>query len=138
MQRYTQCTNMLAQLGNTMSICEIHHVQLAMPKGQEKAAIAFYQGVLGLRQMPKPPILAARGGVWFEEGTVRVHLGVETDFLPARKAHPAFGVAGVVRFLEHLEATGIEVTRDDKLPGFTRGYVEDPFGNRIELLEQIV
>jgi len=116
-------------------ICALHHVQLAMPKAGEQAARAFYHGLLGLGEVPKPPNLAVRGGVWFELGPVRVHLGVETDFRPAKKAHPAFEVNGVVALLEHLEAAGVPVVRDDNLPGFTRGYVEDPFGNRIELLE---
>lgn len=120
-----------------MEICEIHHVQLAMPKGQEAAAIAFYQGLLWLPQVPKPPILAARGGVWFERGNVRVHLGVEDEFVAARKAHPAFRVKGVAKLLAKLKAAGVYVREDDALPGFVRGYVGDPFGNRIELLEPI-
>lgn len=119
-----------------MSIIGLHHIQLAMPKGEEAAAIAFYQGLLGLTEVVKPPILAARGGVWFERGTVRVHLGVEDGFQPARKAHPAFEVHGVNEMLAHLETAGVTVTRDQDLPGFVRGYVEDPFGNRIELLER--
>lgn len=118
-----------------MSIDALHHVQLAMPKGQETAAIGFYQGLLGFAEVAKPPILAARGGVWFERGQVRIHLGVEDGFQPAKKAHPAFEVSGVVALLDHLEAAGVAVTRDQNLPGFVRGYVEDPFGNRIELLE---
>ena len=118
-----------------MSITALHHVQLAMPKGGEDAARAFYGGLLGLSEAPKPPILAARGGVWFEKGDVRVHLGVEQDFRPARKAHPAFQVQDVADLLAYLAAKGVPVTHDDNLPGFIRGYVNDPFGNRIELLE---
>lgn len=118
-----------------MNIRALHHVQLAMPKGQETAAVAFYQGLLGFSEVTKPPILAARGGAWFERGQVRVHLGVEDGFRPARKAHPAFEVSDVAAMLDHLEAAGVTVTRDQNLPGFERGYVEDPFGNRIELLE---
>lgn len=120
-----------------MNISAIHHVQLALPEGQEHLALAFYQGLLGLKQVSKPPILAARGGIWFASGSVRVHLGVEADFRPARKAHPAFLVSDVVELLAHLEASGVPVVRDDNLPGFVRGYVEDPFGNRIELLGPI-
>lgn len=119
-----------------MKIYGLHHIQLAMPKGEEAAAVAFYQGLLGLTEVAKPPILAARGGVWFVRGTVRVHLGVEDDFQPARKAHPALEVCGVTEMLAHLETAGVTVKRDQDLPGFTRGYVEDPFGNRIELLER--
>ena len=118
-----------------MPITTLHHVQLAMPKGGEDAARAFYGGLLGLSEAPKPPILAARGGVWFEKGEVRVHLGVEQDFRPARKAHPAFQVQDVTDLLAHLATKGVSVTHDDNLPGFIRGYVNDPFGNRIELLE---
>lgn len=121
-----------------MKISTLHHVQLAMPKGGEQVARAFYQGLLGLEEVPKPPILAARGGVWFGRGAVRVHLGVEDDFRPARKAHPAFEVDGVVDLLAHLEAEGVEVVRDANLPGYVRGYVQDPFGNRIELLEPTI
>jgi len=118
-----------------MQIRALHHVQLAMPRGQEKAARNFYQGMLGLSEVAKPSILAARGGVWFARGQVRVHLGVEDGFQPARKAHPAFEVSHVLALLDHLEAAGVPVTRDQNLPGFERGYIEDPFGNRIELLE---
>lgn len=120
-----------------MDIRALHHVQLAMPKGREDAARTFYQELLGLVEVAKPPILAARGGVWFQRGSVRVHLGVEAHFQPAQKAHPAFEVAGVVELLAHLEAAGVRVLRDDNLPGFVRGYVQDPFGNRIELLEPL-
>ena len=118
-----------------MSLTALHHVQLAMPKGGEDAARAFYGGLLGLSEAAKPPILAARGGVWFENGDVRVHLGVERDFRPARKAHPAFQVQDVAHLLANLAAKGVSVTHDDNLPGFIRGYVNDPFGNRIEFLE---
>jgi len=118
-----------------MNIRALHHVQLAMPKGEEAAAISFYQDLLGFTEGSKPPILAARGGVWFERGQVRVHLGVEDGFRPDRKAHPAFEVNGVAAMLDHLEVAGVPVTRDQNLSGYERGYVEDPFGNRIELLE---
>ena len=118
-----------------MPITALHHVQLAMPKGGEDAARAFYGGLLGLSEVPKPPILAARGGVWFEKGDVRVHLGVDQDFRPARKAHPAFQVRDVTDLLARLAAKGVSVSHDNNLPGFIRGYVNDPFGNRIELLQ---
>ncbi len=118
-----------------MPITALHHVQLAMPKGGEDAARAFYGGLLGLSEVPKPPILAARGGVWFEKGEVRVHLGIDQDFRPARKAHLAFQVRDVTDLLVHLVAKGVSVSHDNNLPGFIRGYVNDPFGNRIELLQ---
>lgn len=122
-------------MSKTPKIHSLHHVQLAMPIGQEDAARAFYQTLLGLHEVAKPPILAARGGVWFQGGSVQVHLGGEADFQPAKKAHLAFQVEGVEAFPTVLEAAGVRVLRDDNLPGYIRGYVEDPFGNRIELLE---
>ena len=118
-----------------MKIHTLHHIQLAIPKGGEDAARGFYQGLLGLPEVAKPPILAAKGGVWFQSGAVRVHLGVEDEFRAAKKAHPAFQVDGLAKLFAHLEAAGVAVTRDDNLPGFARGYVDDPFGNRIELLQ---
>ena len=110
----------------------IDHVQLAMPAGGEDLARSFYVGVLGLAEVPKPPVLAARGGCWFEAGAVRVHLGVEAPFQPARKAHPAF----LVRQLEDLVAAhGLSVRWSDEIPGTVRCHLDDPFGNRIELIE---
>ena len=120
-----------------MEIQNLHHVQLAMPKGKEAVAREFYQDLLGLPEVEKPPILAARGGIWFQRGQVRVHLGVEADFCPAQKAHPAFEVAGLEQLFIKLEAAGVAVTRDENLPGFKRGYVADPFGNRIELMQTV-
>jgi catechol 2,3-dioxygenase-like lactoylglutathione lyase family enzyme len=117
-----------------MSIIAIDHVQLAMPPHQEESARAFYVGVLGLQETPKPPALAARGGVWFESGSVKVHLGVEQDFRPARKAHPAFLVEDLDALLGRCEAAGHAVTGDEPLPGYRRVHVADPFGNRIELM----
>lgn len=135
MQWYTFKQGSIDFMTEIPALQALHHVQLAMPIGQEDAARAFYQGMLGLDEVAKPPILAARGGVWFQRGAVRVHLGVEVDFHPAKKAHPAFLVTGVTELLTHLEAAGVRVLRDNNLPGFIRGYIEDPFGNRIELLE---
>ena len=106
-----------------------------MPQGQEDAARAFYTGVLGLAEVPKPPNLAKRGGVWFESGSLRLHLGVEKEFLPAKKAHPALLVQNLPALKEHLTAVGINVVIDEPLEGYDRIYVADPFGNRIELLE---
>lgn len=76
-----------------MHLTHLHHVQLAMPKGGEGQARAFYEGLLGLTKAPKPPELENRGGVWFEHGDIRVHMGVEDGFQPAKKAHPAFQVS---------------------------------------------
>jgi catechol 2,3-dioxygenase-like lactoylglutathione lyase family enzyme len=113
----------------------VDHVQLAMPAGEEDRAREFYAGVLGLGEVPKPSNLANRGGVWFEGGSVRVHLGVEADFRPAKKAHPAFLIQNLDALIRHLERAGIAVMSDEPLTGFSRVYVSDPFGNRIEFLE---
>lgn len=116
-------------------ILDMHHVQLAMPQGQEPAARAFYGDVLGLAEVVKPDPLRARGGVWFEQGALRLHLGVETPFMPARKAHPAFRVASLPAMVERLDDRDVKWRMDIDLPGLRRVYVDDPFGNRIELLE---
>jgi catechol 2,3-dioxygenase-like lactoylglutathione lyase family enzyme len=110
----------------------IDHVQLAIPPGGEDAARAFYVGVLGLTEVPKPAALAVRGGAWFEAGAVRIHVGREDDFVPARRAHPALLVSGL---RELVSRTGLEARWDDDIPGVTRCHVTDPFGNRIELIE---
>lgn len=110
------------------------HVQLAMPRGAEEEARAFYGGVLGLTELPKPEPLAARGGVWFSCGALQLHLGVEPNFRPARKAHPALRVAGYATLLDALARIGAPVREDDALEGVTRAFTEDPFGNRIELV----
>lgn len=118
-----------------MKIERLDHVQLAMPAGQEDTARAFYSGVLGIPEVPKPPHLAVRGGAWFEGSGVKVHLGVDTDFRPARKAHPAFVVSGLREILTACRRDGYDVREDEPLPGYDRAYVYDPFGNRIEFLE---
>ena len=115
----------------------LDHVQLAMPAGQEAVAREFYSGILGLTEVSKPANLARRGGVWFEGGALRLHLGVEADFRPARKAHPALLVQHLEALTRHLERTGVAVVTDEPLEGYHRIYVSDPFGNRIELLEPI-
>lgn len=119
----------------TAFVVAIDHVQLAMPAGGEDAARAFYADLLGLREVPKPMPLAARGGCWFEVGTVRLHLGVEADFRPAKKAHPALVVTDLAALSARLEAGGHPMRRDDELAGVIRGFVDDPFGNRIELVQ---
>jgi catechol 2,3-dioxygenase-like lactoylglutathione lyase family enzyme len=118
-------------------ILAIHHVQLAMPRGGEADARAFYVDVLGFREVTKPPHLAARGGAWFTTGSVHLHLGVEDDFRPARKAHPALLVTSLSPLLERCTSAGYSITIDQPLPGYERAYVADPFGNRIELLEEL-
>ncbi len=118
-----------------MGIVGLDHVQLAMPKGEEESARAFYAGVLGLTEQPKPENLAKRGGVWFGDGDLKIHLGVEADFRPARKAHPAFRVENLAELRARCEAAGFATVDDEPLPGYDRFYVTDPFGNRIECLE---
>lgn len=118
-----------------MRVLAVDHVQLAMPAGEEERARSFYQGVLGIKEMPKPPHLAVRGGVWFEEGALKIHLGVEKEFRPAKKAHPALLVEGLGELVERCKAAGYEVVSDEPLEGYQRVYVSDPFGNRIELME---
>lgn len=117
-------------------VARLDHVQLAMPAGEEEAAEAFYCGLLGFEVLEKPPVLAARGGRWFgcDGGRVQVHLGVEEDFRPARKAHPALAVEGLDALAAALGAAGHAVRWDEDNPGVRRCYVEDPFGNRIELV----
>ncbi|MCX5037331.1 MULTISPECIES: VOC family protein [Streptomyces] len=117
-------------------ITRLDHVQLAAPPGAEERLRAFYAGVLGMTETPKPPALAARGGCWFEAGTVRLHLGVEASgFRPARKAHPGLRVTGIDAYATRLEAHGTSVTWDDDLPGHRRFHCADPVGNRLEFLE---
>jgi catechol 2,3-dioxygenase-like lactoylglutathione lyase family enzyme len=118
-----------------VAIEAIDHVQLAMPAGGEDAAIAFYEGVLGIDRVPKPTHLAARGGCWFESADLKVHLGVDPDFRPARKAHPALLVTDLDALVERLRAAGATLRDDEPLEGYQRIYVDDPFGNRIELME---
>ncbi|MET8487824.1 VOC family protein [Streptomyces tendae] len=116
-------------------ITGVDHVQLATPPGAEDALRAFYTGVLGMTEIPKPPALAARGGCWFQAGTAQLHLGVETGFRPARKAHPGLRVTGIDAYAARLEAHGTPVTWNDDLPGHRRFHCADPVGNRLELLE---
>lgn len=115
-------------------ILGLHHVQLAMPPGEESRATDFYEGLLGIPRVTKPNQLEARGGCWFESSSVRVHLGVEEGFRPANKAHPALLVEDLDGLRQKLEAAGVPVVDDHPLPGFDRFYASDPFGNRIELL----
>jgi catechol 2,3-dioxygenase-like lactoylglutathione lyase family enzyme len=112
------------------------HVQLAMPAGEEPAAVAFYDGLLGVPAVAKPQHLAARGGCWFERGELKIHLGVDPDFRPARKAHPALVVSGLGELVDRLRGAGVAVRDDEPLGGHDRVYVDDPFSNRIELMER--
>ncbi len=113
----------------------IDHVQLSIPPGGEDRARAFYGGLLGLREVPKPESLAGRGGAWFESGSLRLHLGAEPDMTPMKKAHPGLLVHGLAGLVARLQAAGVTVSFEPPLPGYDRAHILDPFGNRIELLE---
>jgi catechol 2,3-dioxygenase-like lactoylglutathione lyase family enzyme len=109
------------------------HVQVAMPRGREDAARAFYAGLLEMTEVPKPPALAVRGGCWFASGSAVLHLGVEEPFAPARKAHPALLAGDLDALAQALSAAGYECVRaDGEIPGIRRFHTRDPFGNRIE------
>lgn len=118
-----------------MTVVGLDHVQLAMPPGGEDAARAFYGGVLGLVEVAKPADLAARGGCWFEGGAARVHLGIDLDFRPAVKAHPALLVDDLAALTTRLAEAGVAVIPGRPLAGYVRGDIADPFGNRIELMQ---
>ena len=118
-----------------MSVRRIDHILIAMPAGGEDEARAFYVGVLGMNERIKPPVLAALGGCWFAIGALQVHLGVDRNFVPARKAHPAFIVDDLAGMIEKAVQGGYNVTADEPLAGCDRRHVDDPFGNRIELIE---
>lgn len=118
-----------------MTITSIDHIQLAMPHDGEQAARDFYEGLLGFHNVPKPPQLAVRGGCWFESGGVKVHLGVDSNFSPATKAHPGFVVDDLEAIVRVLESAGFPANEDQPLEGYERRYVSDPFGNRIELMQ---
>ncbi|HKY16759.1 MAG TPA: VOC family protein [Microthrixaceae bacterium] len=119
-----------------MKVYGLDHVQLAIPVGGEDTAAAFYEGLLGIPRVPKPEPLAARGGCWFVDGDVRIHLGVEDDFRPATKAHPALLVDDLAGLVGRLVAAGVTVRPGEPLDGYERAHVDDPFGNRLELMER--
>jgi catechol 2,3-dioxygenase-like lactoylglutathione lyase family enzyme len=117
-----------------MAILAFDHVQLAMPIGGEAKARAFYMAVLGFAEIPKPDGLLKLGGMWFSNGRVELHVGAEEDFRPARNAHPALIVDDLDGLLSAARAFGGEVREPLQVPGRRRGFVYDPFGNRIELI----
>jgi catechol 2,3-dioxygenase-like lactoylglutathione lyase family enzyme len=114
---------------------QFDHVQLACPKGGEDQARAFYQELLGFHELEKPENLKKRGGVWFSDGVIHIHIGVEEPFLPAKKAHPAFRVKNIESLKTYLDSKKAKYLVDDNLPGANRFYMHDPFGNRLEFLE---
>jgi len=114
----------------------IDHVQIAAPQGCETAAGEFYGEILGLVEIEKPGPLRVRGGCWFKCGSQQLHIGVESDFRPARKAHPAFAVRDLEELRARLVSRGFKIVDDDSLPGARRFYSEDPWGNRLEFVER--
>jgi catechol 2,3-dioxygenase-like lactoylglutathione lyase family enzyme len=116
-----------------MAFSGIDHVQVAAPAGCEEAARAFYGGLLGLVELPKPAELRARGGCWFRIGAQELHVGVEEPFTPARKAHPGLVTGDLASVVTRLRAAGVDVSEDAAIPGVARVHVADPFGNRLEL-----
>lgn len=115
----------------------IDHVQIAIPVGGEEKARPFYAGVLGLTEVPKPAPQNTRGGLWFEAGAVKVHLGAEQDFRANDKAHVAFLVDDVRVLVDEARVGGYRVRDDDPLEGYIRAFLYDPFGNRIEILQPV-
>ncbi|MGH8245356.1 MAG: VOC family protein [Gammaproteobacteria bacterium] len=121
-----------------MKILSVDHIQLAMPAGEEERARKFYADVLGMREIPKPPELAKHGGLWLQAGDVQLHLGIQADFHPARKAHPGFIIDDLEAFIARILESGHAVdSSQPALDGYKRAHVFDPFGNRIELMEKL-
>jgi catechol 2,3-dioxygenase-like lactoylglutathione lyase family enzyme len=119
-----------------MKITRLDHVQLAMPPGGEEEARDFYGRILHLRELEKPEPLRAKGGCWFAGDGVELHLGVQADFVPATKAHPGLRVADLAAAQAALSAAGILITADDSGVNVRRFYVNDPFGNRLEFMQE--
>ena len=113
----------------------LDHVQVLAPPGSEDEARVFFGQLLGLDELPKPPALAARGGVWFACGDQQLHVSVDSGFRPARRSHPAFRVGDIDAVRARLDGAGVELRDDDAIPGVRRFYADDPFGNRIEFTE---
>ena len=118
----------------TTSMLRLDHVQIAIPAGAEAACRGFYVGVLGMTELAKPPELAKRGGIWVKSGAVEIHLGVEAEFRPARKAHPGIVVADIDGLAARLQAAGHAPLWDDAIPGVRRFFTADPLGNRLEFI----
>jgi len=113
----------------------LDHVQIAIPRDGEGAARAFYCGILGFEEVPKPPELANRGGAWFRSGSATLHLGVDDAFKPAKKAHPAFRCVDYGELLKRLSDHAVVVIQDaNPFEGRPHCYIADPFGNRIEII----
>ncbi|MPQ26484.1 glyoxalase [Bacillus paralicheniformis] len=114
----------------------IDHVQIAAPKGSEDECREFFSKILGMKEIPKPENLKKRGGVWFQCGTHELHIGIQENFIPAIKAHPAFSISDINKLKQRLIENNIKIKEDEPLEGATRFYVNDPFGNRLEFLQR--
>jgi catechol 2,3-dioxygenase-like lactoylglutathione lyase family enzyme len=123
------------KIKNAPQLTEIDHVQIAAPIGCEKDARNFFGGLLGLDEIEKPEALQSRGGCWFKVGSRQLHIGVQKDFRPATKAHPAFAVRNIDEVFETLSGAGLACVWDDALGNVRRFYVDDPWGNRLEFTE---
>jgi catechol 2,3-dioxygenase-like lactoylglutathione lyase family enzyme len=132
-----QATRTDRAASDALAFCAIDHVQLAMPAGGEDLAEKFYSDILGFTLMEKPLHLRSRGGCWFAFDCVQVHLGVDPDFTPARKAHPAFLVSSLRALKRRLEEANVGIVLDTPLDGYDRCYASDPFGNRLEFMERV-
>ncbi len=117
-------------------IVGLDHIQLALPAGAESRMRAFYCDLLDMQDIPKPAPLAGRGGFWVRAGAVACHFGVDPDFRPATKAHPAFVVSDLDALAHRLSDAGHDVHWDQALPDVTRFFTNDPVGNRIEFIAQ--
>jgi catechol 2,3-dioxygenase-like lactoylglutathione lyase family enzyme len=120
--------------GKAAAMLRLDHVQIAIPAGAEAACREFYVGVLGMAELVKPPELAKRGGLWVRSGAVELHLGVEADFRPARKAHPGIVVADIDALAARLKAAGHAPAWDGTIPDVRRFFAADPLGNRLEFI----
>jgi len=114
----------------------LDHVQLAAPAGSEDKARQFFKDLLGMTEIPKPEKLKVRGGVWFQCGAQFLHIGIEAAFVPAKKAHPAFVVQNIQALIQRLKENHVPIRMDDEIPHLIRFFAEDPFGNRLEFMEE--
>ena len=119
-----------------MPILNIDHVQITIPVASEDRARGFYSRILGFTEIEKPPQMAERKSIWFIAGPVNLHLGIEPDFHPAKRAHPAFVVEGLDAILAACARAGLTAKPDTSFNGFRRVHIFDPFGNRLELMER--
>lgn len=119
-----------------MAIIGLDHIQIAIPAHAEDRARQFYGDLLGMHEVPKPDNLSGQG-CWFERGGVSLHIGVDPDFAPARKAHPAFLVDNLATLRERIEAAGYPCSDDKPIEGYARFFSSDPFGNRLEFMQRL-